>query len=56
MEILTIVLAVYAAAMTYLRLTAKKTENKVDDKMLEVGEKVEPIVDLVKVKVDLSKK
>lgn len=51
MTILTIILAVYAAAMTYLKLTAAKTETKVDDKMLEVGEKVAPIIDLLKDKV-----
>lgn len=48
MLIVTIVLAVYAAAMTYLKLTAAKTETKVDDKLLEVGEKIAPVVDLIK--------
>jgi hypothetical protein len=48
MTILTIILAVYAALMTYLKLTAAKTETKVDDKILEVGEKVAPIVELIK--------
>lgn len=52
MTILTIILAVYAAAMTYLKLTASKTETKVDDKMLEVGEKIAPVVDLLKDKVE----
>lgn len=51
MTILTIILAVYAAAMTYLKLTAAKTETKVDDKILEIGEKAAPIIDLLKDKV-----
>lgn len=51
MTVLTIILAVYAAAMTYLKLTAAKTETKVDDKLLEFGEKAAPIVDLFKDKV-----
>lgn len=55
MTVLTIILAVYAAAMTYLRLTAKATATPVDDKLLEVGEKVEPIVNLVKDKVEAKK-
>jgi len=50
-EVITIVLAVYAAIMTYLKLTASKTKNTVDDKLLEVGEKVEPVVDMIKDKV-----
>ena len=49
--ILIVALAVYAALMTYLRATAAKTKNTVDDKLFAVGEKVEPVVDLVKSKV-----
>lgn len=52
MTVLTIILAVYAAAMTYLRLTASKTATKVDDKMLEAGEKIGPVVDLIRSKVE----
>lgn len=44
------VVAAFGAVMFYLRATAAKTKNKVDDRMLEVGEKVEPIVDFVKPK------
>ncbi len=51
MEVITIVLAVYAAIMTYLKLAAPKTKNTVDDKLLEAGEKVEPIVEMIKDKV-----
>ena len=38
--------------MTYLRATAKATKTTVDDKLLEAGEKIEPVVDLVKSKVE----
>ncbi len=48
--VLIVVLAVYAAVMTYLRATAKTTETKVDDKILEIGEKAEAIVELLKPK------
>ena len=48
--VLVIALAVYAAVMTYLRATASKTKTTVDDKLLVVGEKVEPFVDFIKPK------
>lgn len=51
MTAITIILGIYAAVMTYLRLTAAKTKTTVDDKLLEAGEKIEPVVDLVKDKV-----
>jgi len=52
MEIILIcILAAYSAAMTYLRLTAAKTATTVDDKVLAIGEKVEPVVDFVRPKV-----
>lgn len=43
-----VVLALYAAVMTYLRASAAKTATKLDDKALEYGEKIEPVVDLIK--------
>lgn len=48
--IIAIVLGVYAAAMTYLRATAKVTHTQVDDKLLALGEKAQAIVDLIKPK------
>lgn len=49
--VLIVVLAVYAAVMTYLRATAAATKTQVDDKLLAAGEKVQPIVDFVTPKV-----
>lgn len=49
---LIVALAVYAALMTYLRATAHRTKTTVDDKLLEIGEKVEPIVILIQDRVD----
>jgi hypothetical protein len=50
--VLIVVLAAFSALMVYLRATASKTETQVDDKLLAAGEKVEPVVDYVKSKVD----
>lgn len=40
-----ILIGLFTAGMVYLRRTAKLTKTTVDDKLLEAGEKVEPIVD-----------
>jgi hypothetical protein len=53
--VLVVLLAVYAAAMTILRVVAPKTETKVDDKLLAAGEAVEPVIDLLKTKVEAPK-
>lgn len=49
--VIIVLLGIYSAAMTYLRFAAKKTKTTVDDKLLEAGEKIEPVVDLVKDRV-----
>jgi flagellar biosynthesis/type III secretory pathway ATPase len=46
-----VVLAAFSAVMVYLRATAPKTATAVDDKLLEIGEKVQVIVDAVTPKV-----
>ena len=51
MTVAVILLAVYSAVMTYLRMTASRTKTLVDDKLLEAGEKIEPLVDLAKDKI-----
>ena len=53
---LIIVLAVYAAALTYLRATASKTKTTADDKALEVLEKGKTVADILQAKVDAAKK
>lgn len=49
--VIIVILGIYAGVMTYLRATASKTVTLVDDKVLEVGEKVEPIIEFIKPKV-----
>lgn len=39
-----IAIGLFTAGMVYLRHTAKLTKTKVDDKLLEAGEKIEPFV------------
>ncbi len=51
-----IILGIYAAVMTYLRSTAAKTKSTVDDKVLEYGEKIEPVVELIKDRTEAKKK
>lgn len=51
-----VALAVYSAAMTYLKATASKTKTTVDDKILAAGEKILPIIDFLRVQVEAEAK
>lgn len=43
-----IAIGLFLGGMAYLRATAKLTKSKTDDKLLELGEKVEPFVEKMK--------
>ncbi len=49
-----IVLAAFSAILTFLRLTAPKTANTVDDKLLAIGEKLEVLVAAIAPKVEAA--